>query len=149
MEVIEYFSCEDRQKYLKQIEECEWDSAQFLAKLLRENKLQDLLGGWCKLFMLTEGDRLISFINFSARDDISDTALTPWLGFFHTSPEYRGNGYGQRLLDYACNFAKQSGYNAVYISTNHIGLYEKFGFTFQGIADDVRGNPSRVYKKDL
>ena len=120
-----------------------------MAKLLRENKLQDLLGGWCKLFMLTEGDRLISFINFSARDDISDTALTPWLGFFHTSPEYRGNGYGQRLLDYACNFAKQSGYNAVYISTNHIGLYEKFGFTFQGIADDVRGNPSRVYKKDL
>ena len=149
MEVIEYFSCEDRQKYLKQIEDCEWDSAQFLAKLLRENKLQDLLGGWCKLFMLTEGDKLISFINFSARDDISDMALPPWLGFFHTSPEYRGNGYGQRLLDYACNFAKQSGYNAVYISTNHIGLYEKFGFTFQGIADDVRGNPSRVYKKDL
>lgn len=149
MEIIEYFSCEDREKYLKQIESCEWDSAKFLATLLRRNGLQDLLGGWCKLFMLTERDKLISFINFSARDDISDTALTPWLGFFHTSPQFRGNGYGKRLLDYACNFAKENGFNAVYISTNHIGLYEKFGFTFQGIADDVHGNPSRVYKKEL
>ena len=149
MQIIEYFSCDDREKYLKQIEECEWDSAKFLAKLLRENGLQELLGGWCKLFMLTEGYKLISFISFSARDDIANSALTQWLGFFHTTPEYRGRGYGEKLINYVCAYAQQSGYNAVYISTNHIGLYEKFGFTFQGIENDVRGNPSRVYKKEL
>ncbi|MGN1373181.1 MAG: GNAT family N-acetyltransferase [Candidatus Coproplasma sp.] len=149
MEVIEYFSRKDGKEYLKQIEGCEWESAQFLAELLINDELQDLTGGWCKLFMLTEGERLVSFITFSARDDIFDTELTPWLGFFHTSPEFRGKGYGQQLLNYACNFAKQSGYDAVYVSTNLIGLYEKFGFTFQGIAEDFRGNPSRVYKKDL
>ncbi|MGN1104903.1 MAG: GNAT family N-acetyltransferase [Candidatus Coproplasma sp.] len=149
MEIIEYFSCKDRETYLKQISSSEWDSAKFLAELLINNELEEMLGGWCKLFMLTEGDRLISFVTFSARDDIFDTDLTPWLGFFHTSPEYRGNGCGKKLLDYACNFAKQSGYNAVYVSTDHIGLYEKFGFKYIDTAEDFRGNPSRVYKKDL
>ncbi|MGN0823718.1 MAG: GNAT family N-acetyltransferase [Candidatus Coproplasma sp.] len=149
MQIIEYFSCDERDKYLKQIEKCEWEPAKFMAKLLRENGLQELLGGWCKLFMLTEGDRLISFINFSARDDIAKTGLTPWLGFFYTVPEFRGNHYGKSLLDYACAFAKESGFKSVYISTEHIGLYEKFGFTFQGVESDFHGNPSRVYKKEL
>ncbi|MGN0806908.1 MAG: GNAT family N-acetyltransferase [Candidatus Coproplasma sp.] len=149
MEIIEYFSCKDRKDYLKQILNCEWEPAKFLAELLINNELEEMLGGWCKLFMLTEGDTLISFLTFSARDDIFDTELTPWLGFFHTDPQFRGKGYGQKLLGYACEIARQSGYDAVYISTDHTGLYEKFGFNYIDTADDFHGNPSRVYKKDL
>ena len=35
----------------------------------------------------------------------------------------------------------------VYISTNHIGLYEKYGCEFEGLMNDMDGTPSRVYVK--
>ncbi|MGN0804366.1 MAG: GNAT family N-acetyltransferase [Candidatus Coproplasma sp.] len=149
MRIIEYFSCQDREKYLNQIEECDWASAKFLAKLLRENSLKQKLGGWCRLFLLVDGDTLVSFINLSARDDIFDTQLTPWLGFFYTVPKYRGNHYGKLLIDHACKVVKEGGYNSVHISTDHIGLYEKYGFIYIGNDKDLWGNTSRVYKKEI
>ena len=35
------------------------------------------------------------------------------------------------------------------ISTDHIGLYEKYGFVFWKIMNNREGNPTRVYIKNL
>lgn len=84
------------------MEKYEWRVAKFLASLLKEGRLQDTLGGWAKFFLLTDGDKLVSFLTLSAQDCILEPSFTPWLGFFHTAPEYRGNHYGKYLIDYAC-----------------------------------------------
>lgn len=49
----------------------------------------------------------------------------------YTTPEYRGRGYMQLLLDYFLDFEVKQGYTDIVLSTNtpdakHI--YEKFGF---------------------
>ena len=36
-----------------------------------------------------------------------------------------------------------------YISTNHIGLYEKYGYTFLETAEDISGGETRIYRKAL
>ena len=149
MKILEYFSIADKDIYLNQIESYEWQAAKFLATLLKENQLQKALGGWGNLYLLVDGDTLVSFVTLSAQDCISAPDFVPWLGFFHTAPEYRGNRYGKILIDYACQVAKEKGYNEVYIATDHIGLYEKYGFTYLENRVDVYGDDSRIYKFDI
>lgn len=148
MEIIEYKSCKNRDVYLNQIKNYEWRAAKFLAVLLKEDRLHEALGGWYKLFMLVDGDRLVSFITFSERDCIAgEPVLTPWLGFFHTAPEYRGRRLGKLLIDHACQVARANGYDTVYIATDHVDLYEKYGFSYIENRIDVWGEDSRVYQK--
>ncbi len=149
MEIKEYLSCADKEDIIDQIEAYEWRAAKFLATLLNENRLEQELGGWAKLFLLLDGKKLVSFLTLSAQDCISDPALTPWLGFFHTAPEYRGRRCGKILIDYACQAAKDSGFSTVYIATDHVGLYEKYGFTYLENRMDVWGTDSRIYQKEL
>lgn len=151
MEIIEYFSSAHREAYLKQIESYEWSAAKFLATLLRNNRFKTVLGGWGRLYLLVDGNRLVSFLTLSGRDCISEDQCpyTPWLGFFHTAPEYRGNHYGQVLIDYLCLMARNDGYHSIYVATDHIGLYEKYGFEYIKNCKDIRGEDSRIYKRKL
>lgn len=149
MEILEYSPCSERDKWIKQIESYEWSAAKFLVSLLRENRLTAELGGWAKLYLLVDGEKLVSFLTLSAQDCISDPALTPWLGFFHTAPEYRGHRYGKTLIDHTCRAAEEMGYQTVYIATDHVNLYEKYGFTYIENRLDVWGADSRVYLKRL
>ena len=45
--------------------------------------------------------------------------------------------------------SKADGINSIYISTNHNGLYEKYGYEFFGMMKDVHGEDSRVYVRYL
>ena len=99
--------------------------------------------------MLTEGDELISFCTLAEKDDIQPTELTPWIGFVYTFPQHRGHRYSGGLLSHAEEKARVQGADRVHISTNHNGLYEKFGYEFFCMMKDIDGEDSRVYIKEL
>ena len=149
MKIIDYFTAENKPHWLAQIQKSDWSAGAFLHDLLKEEKLKSLAGEQTKLFLLTEGDELISFCTLAERDDIQPTTLTPWIGFIYTYPEHRGHHHAQTLLQFAEQAAAKEGAKRVYISTNHQGLYEKYGYTFLQTATDIGGDPTRVYKKDL
>ncbi len=102
-----------------------------------------------KVLMLVDGENLISFCTFADKDDIQPTELTPWIGWVYTFPHYRGHRYVGKLLSYAEALAKTDGINSIYISTNHNGLYEKYGYEFFEIMKDIHGEDSRVYVRHL
>ena len=149
MQITEYFSVENKEHWLSQIKESDWDAAQFLYKLLLNQELKRLVGESTKLLMLTEGEKLIAFCTLADKDDIQPTELTPWLGWIYTFPAYRGKGYARLLLEHAEMLAKEQCLDSVYISTNHIGLYEKYGYEFLQTMKDIEGEDSRVYIKHL
>lgn len=149
MNIIEYFTSENQAHWLAQIEKSDWDAGQYLARLLRDNQLKDMVGETALLLLLTEGETLISFCTYAPLDDIQPTELFPWVGFVYTFPEYRGHRYIGKLLDYAECLAAIQERNAVYISTGHTGLYETFGYEFYRTEPDINGEPSRVYRKVL
>lgn len=45
--------------------------------------------------------------------------------------------------------ARMDGYDAVYISTDHIGLYEKYGAVFMENSKDLWGGNTRIYRLDF
>lgn len=149
MEIIEYFTTENKKYWLDQIAKSDWDAGKYLAQLIRENKLKEMVGETALVLLLTEEDKLISFCTYAPLDDIQPTDLSPWVGFVYTFPEYRGNRYAGKLLDHAECLATIMGKEAVYISTGHTGLYEKYGYEFYKMAKDIEGEDSRVYRKVL
>ena len=144
MRIIDYFTCSDSAHWQAKIAQGDWRAAQFLAELLREGRFHEVLGEGT-VYLLTEGETLISFVTLSHRDCIEDEKLYPWLGFFYTFPGYRGHRYGGLLLDYATREAGKQGYPQVYLATDHLDLYEKYGFTYIENRMDVYGEDSRVY----
>ena len=44
---------------------------------------------------------------------------------------------------------RQADVSEVYISTNEVGLYEKYGCEFKTEMKDMYGEPSRVYVKKI
>lgn len=149
MNIIEYFSTDKKEYWLSKMKESDWGAGQFLYELLKNQKLKEYVGENTKVLMLVEGENLISFCTFADKDDIQPTELTPWIGWVYTFPNYRGHRYVGKLLSYAEELAKVDGMNHIYISTNHNGLYEKYGYEFFEMMKDMHGEDSRVYVRHL
>lgn len=149
MKIREYFKEENNVFWLKKISECEWDAGKYLAHLIESDRLFSLIGDGARVLLLTEGERLVSFCTLARYDDVQPTDLTPWIGWLYTFPSYRGNRYAGKLLEYAEELARLDGAYAVHISTNHKGLYEKYGYEFLKHDRDVEGESTRVYVKHL
>lgn len=149
MEIIHYFESDKQPELLAKIAGCDWSAARFLTDLLTKNEFNALLGGWGEILMLTEGDELISFLTYTGQDAVRDESLTPWIGFVFTQPKYRGNRYAGLLLSHAEGMAAQMGYRKIYIATDHVGLYEKYGYQYQENRIDYWGHEMRVLYKDL
>ena len=47
------------------------------------------------------------------------------------------------------NLARKDDVSNVYISTNHIGLYEKYGCDYMTEMKDIHGEKSRIYVKRI
>lgn len=149
MNIIEYFSTDNKEYWLSKIKESDWGAGRFLYELLKKQKLKEYVGENTKVLMLVDGENLISFCTFAEKDDIQPTELTPWIGWVYTFPHYRGQRYVGKLLRYAEELAKTDGIHSIYISTNHNGLYEKYGYEFFKMMKDMHGEDSRVYVRYL
>ena len=149
MEIIEYFSTENKEYWLTKLGECEWDAGRMLHRRLSDGSMKQLIGEEAQILLLTDGDNLVSFCTLAPKDDIQPTDLTPWIGFVYTFPSYRGHRYVGKLIRHAEELAKAAGAEKTHISTSHTGLYEKYGYTFFGMMKDVSGEDSRVYVKHL
>ena len=150
MKIVEYFTDNRKEHWKTRIAKADWGAADFLLKRLNDNNmLSECIGEDAKLFLLTDEDRLAAFCTLSRKDCIIDESRFPWIGFVYTFPEYRGNRCSEKLISYAEKQAAENGNSKVYICTDHIGLYEKFGYTYWESRIDCWGELSRIYYKDL
>lgn len=149
MEIINYFESEKQALLRRKIAENDWSAARFLVELLEKGTFNETLGGWGYLYLLMDGEELVSFATMTGQDAVRDEMLTPWIGFVFTRPEYRGHRYAGKLLAHAETCAARLGYGKMHIGTDHVGLYEKYGYTYQENRIDCWGGDMRVLVKDL
>ena len=148
MQIVSYFESKNRAELTAKIAACEWSAAKFLVKLLNEETFNETLGGWGDIYLLLDGERLVSFATLTGQDAVRDEALTPWIGFVFTAPEYRGHRHAGKILAHAAQIAAAKGYPKVFIGTDHVGLYEKYGYTYQENRIDCWGSDMRVLYKN-
>ena len=89
-------------------------------RILEEDKVISILG-------LLDNDELIGFISLFKYDGLEMKNLTPWYATMYVKEKYRNNGYSKILNDAILNEAKKKGYDKIYLKSNLINYYEKFG----------------------
>ncbi len=148
MEIVAYNSIADN-GIIEEIKNCGWSAGELLAVLLKENKLEEICGDGAKVYLLFEEGKLAAYCTYAPKDDIPTDEYSPWIGFVFTFPQYRNRGFARKLIEHIETVAKQERKEFTYISTNHIGLYERLGYEFFKIMPDINGESSRVYRKKL
>ncbi len=126
-----------------------WSAAGFLANILAGKRFYDFLGEDAHLLLCVDGDSLMGFCTYAHKDEIPAPGLFPWIGFVYIAPEYRGNRLSGSLIDHACILARRDGHRRVFLSTDHVGLYEKYGFEYLMHMPNYHGSPCRVYAREL
>ena len=149
MEVINFFDNDRQNHWLEEIKRSAWGAGAFLYELISNRTFFEVVGEGSKVLLLIDGDELISFCTYAQKDDIQPTELTPWVGFVYTFPEHRGHRYMGLLFEEIERLAKEEHISEVYISTNHFGLYEKYGCEYRTQMNDMNGELSRIYVKKI
>lgn len=148
MEIIDYFKSDKPGYWLSEIKKSDWQAAETLARFIEEKTFHDNLGEGT-LLLLADSDKLVSFLTFAEKDCIDDERLSPWVGFVYTVPEYRGHRYVGRLISRCGEIAAEKEITKIYVCTDHVGLYEKYGFSYIESRIDIYGGNSRVYFKPI
>lgn len=95
-------------------------------------------------------DRIIGFYQLSEREYITrKDEFTPFITSLFVDPIMRGGlGMGETLLNHARCEAAKLGFDKVYLTTDHIGYYEKYGFREIGLDMYDWGRPTKLYEAD-
>lgn len=149
MNIISYFESKNQRDLIDKIARCDWSAAQYLVRLLSCGTFHAKLGGEGDLFLLLDGDELVSFATLTRQESISDERLFPWIGFVYTTPKYRGWCYARRILVHVEAVAWQKGYSRVYLSTDMVGFFERYGYQYLYNRVGFWSTDQRVLYKDL
>ncbi|SHK01102.1 Acetyltransferase (GNAT) family protein [Hathewaya proteolytica DSM 3090] len=146
MDIVEFFDSEEKERLLQVLEQCPWSAGKFLARNIQNGTIEENLGPNSKIFFLMNKEKeVMAFLTLTQKDCIEDPKLFPWIGFVYTSENFRGNRYSQVLIKHAISVAKAEGFHKVYLATDHVGLYEKYGFVYMENRMDVWNEDSRIY----
>ena len=100
-------------------------------------------------YLLEKNQDIIGCAGLITNDFISRGDLYPWVCALFIDEKHRGNSYAKLLLDKAKCDAKKFGYKFLYLCTDHIGYYEKYGFEYLGQGYHPWEEESRIYQIEM
>ncbi len=73
------------------------------------------------------------------------TDLSPFVASLYVDERVRGYGYGELILNHAKYEAARLNFKKLYIASDHIGYYEKYGFREIGLDTCTWGRAAKIY----
>lgn len=104
--------------------DCSWRAGKTLAGQMREEGFS----GWERVFVALDNGAIAGYCTLTERDCIPDVPYTPYIGFVFVGEAYRGMRLSEALIRFALAYAKELGFQCVYLISDHVNLYEKYGF---------------------
>lgn len=99
-------------------------------------------------FLLLKNDKIIGFYQLIEQEFVTRKDLSPWIAPLFIEESERGQALGSLLLNHGRKMAGQLGYKKVYLATDHILYYEKYGFREIGLDKFDWGRPTKIYEHD-
>ncbi|MFS0605576.1 GNAT family N-acetyltransferase [Peribacillus frigoritolerans] len=99
-------------------------------------------------YLMEDSGEVMGCAGLISNDFISRMDLWPWICALYIENSYRGKSLGKELLLRAKADAEKAGFNKVFLCTDHIGYYEKYGFTYIGDGYHPWGSSSRIYESN-
>lgn len=95
--------------------------------------------------VLTLGETIVAGAGLIPNDFISRMDLMPWLCALYVEEPWRGHALGERLIRHLRSDAARMGFRQLYLCTDHIGYYERYGFKYVAQGWHPWGESSRIY----
>lgn len=125
-------------------ENCSWKAGKFLAELMRQNEFQE----WERVFTAYDDGKIAGYCTFSEKDELPEIYnFSPFIGFVFVDEEHRGKRISEILIQNVIRYAKELGYDEIYIMSGEIGLYEKYGFVKIGDCETIYGTTDQLFKR--
>lgn len=100
-------------------------------------------------YVLEKDGEIMGCAGLITNDFISRMDLYPWLCALFIDEAHRGHGYALKLMEKAKEDAQKAGFSHLYLSTHHIGYYEKYGFKYIGLGFHPWEEQSRIYEIEI
>lgn len=99
--------------------------------------------GW---YLCLDGEGIVGGLGVIENDFHDRKDLTPNVCAVYTEKEYRGQGIAGKLLDMVVKDMKSRGITPIYLVTNHVNFYERYGWEFLCMVQgDNESDMSRMY----
>ncbi len=133
-------------KLLEFVESCSWTQVKdHIADLIKKHALT----GWETFFAAVSEDRIVGMASLMKTDYYPLPDIFPYVSCIFVTEDCRGHRISGKLIDFANSYAKEHGFDRTYIPTEHIGLYERYGYRFAGEIVNYGGGVDRLYSKDI
>lgn len=134
---MQIYNIKDKQEYIEEVAKLtqdEWGRKGLTCNEYEEKikrKIEKIKSNfdnpfYCKLLLLDE-EKLVGFISIFPNDGDERCDLTPWYATMYVKKEFRGRGYSKILNDAIIEEARKRGFEKLYLKTNLVNYYEKFG----------------------
>lgn len=96
-------------------------------------------------YLLEKNREIIGCCGLVPNDFISRMDLQPWLCALFIAEKHRGHNHAMLLINAAKKDTASMGMDTLYLSTDHVGYYEKQGFYYIGQGYHPWGDESCIY----
>lgn len=125
---------------------CSWRAGAYLAKEMRANAFQS----WERVIIVCVDGNIAGFCTVTEKDALPEEhVFTPFVGFVFVSEAYRGQRLSETLITSACEYAGGLGYESIYLTSDHVGLYEKYGFVKVGDYRTIHNTVEQLFVKPM
>ncbi len=110
--------------------------------------IRDCLGeetGIPQWYVVVRGNRIIAGCGVIENDFHERRDFTPNLCAVYVDEEFRDQGIAGFMLQFACDDMSSMGVDTLYLLTDHIGFYERYGWNYLCMARGNDGELSRMY----
>ena len=142
---IEMLTYEDQklwQDVAEYAEHCSWQTTgKHFSNKMRRKEFKD----WERVFIALEHDSVAGFCALTKKSDVLNIPYTPLIGFVFVGAAHRGKKIAEKLCFAAIRYAKEIGFETIYLYSTLVNFYEKMGFIKIGEIEAPWGETESIY----
>lgn len=124
---------------------CSWIVGRHLADMMKRNAFTE----WESVFAAVSEDKVIGFCTFLKTDYYPENRYSPWISSIFVDESYRGNRISEKMIETVISYAKEQGFSKVFIPSDMIGFYEKYGFIKIDEMQNFSGDIDNIFVKEI
>ncbi|MBQ3080645.1 MAG: GNAT family N-acetyltransferase [Clostridia bacterium] len=97
-------------------------------------------------FLAVKGEKIVGCAGVIPNDFVSRMDLMPYLCALFVEEDERNKGIGRMLISRARAYAGAAGFRYIYLCTDHVGYYERYGGEFIAMGVHPWKEKSRIYR---
>lgn len=124
---------------------CSWIAGPHLADMLEQDTFTD----WESAFAAITDGRIIGYCTFMKMDYYPENRYSPWISTIFVDEAHRGNRISEKMITAVIAYAKTHNFSKVYIPSDMVGFYERYGFEKIDELENYGGDVDYIFVKEI